>query len=84
MREGESPPERVRVLEKEKHMKKKPATSRPGDSGTTVVPSVGMVRKSDPRVEALGDLDELNCTLGFLALKLRGGARSTVAAIQER
>lgn len=63
--------------------KKMKRGTRPGDSGTTVVPSVGRVAKSDPRVVALGDLDELNCALGLLAVKLKGSARAAVTGIQE-
>ena len=53
-----------------------------GDTGATFVPAEGFVCKSDPRVEALGELDELNCVLGLLALCLGGTDRLAVARVQ--
>ena len=38
-----------------------------GDKGKTKVPSVGEVWKDEDIVNALGDLDELNSTLGVVA-----------------
>jgi cob(I)alamin adenosyltransferase len=65
-------------------MKKEPTKmSRPGDAGVTIVPSAGMVRKSDPRIEALGELDELNCVLGLLSLVLRGRNQANIEYIQQ-
>ena len=35
-----------------------------GDEGRTAFLGCGMIKKDDPRIEALGALDELNSTLG--------------------
>jgi len=66
-------------------MRKKTQNHRfhPGDTGLTFVPASGTVRKSDPLVAALGDLDELNCLLGLLALRLRGPRRAALVSVQE-
>ena len=58
------------------------ACARPGDRGDTRVPAGGKVRKSDPRIEALGEIDELNCVLGLLALFLGDSDRGAVGRIQ--
>ncbi|HAH06228.1 MAG TPA: cob(I)yrinic acid a,c-diamide adenosyltransferase [Elusimicrobia bacterium] len=51
-----------------------------GDDGTTRLADGTRVRKSDPRVAACGELDELNCRLGAaraaLPRRLRGLSRS--------
>lgn len=39
--------------------------TRTGDSGSTGLFGGGRVAKSDPRVEAYGDVDELNAVIGF-------------------
>lgn len=39
--------------------------TRTGDSGSTGLFGGGRVAKSDPRVEAYGDVDELNSSIGF-------------------
>ena len=48
--------------------------TRAGDDGRTHLPGQRGVLKSDPRVEALGDLDELNAFLGLLRSHLDRGA----------
>lgn len=40
--------------------------TRTGDDGTTGLIGPGRVRKSDPRVEAYGSVDELNAALGVV------------------
>jgi cob(I)alamin adenosyltransferase len=41
--------------------------TRAGDEGYTSRPGGRRLRKSDPRMNAQGDLDELNCNLGLCA-----------------
>ncbi|CAK0767036.1 Cobalamin adenosyltransferase [Gammaproteobacteria bacterium] len=40
--------------------------TRTGDQGTTGLADGSRISKDGPRVHALGDVDELNCTLGVL------------------
>ncbi|MBQ5530199.1 MAG: ATP:cob(I)alamin adenosyltransferase, partial [Bacteroidales bacterium] len=40
--------------------------TRTGDAGTTGIHGGSRVPKDDPRIEANGDLDELNCQLGVV------------------
>ena len=51
--------------------------TRTGDAGETALFDGTRVRKSDPRVEAYGHVDELNAMLG---LALAGGADPALAA----
>lgn len=44
--------------------------TRSGDKGTTGLFDGTRVSKTDPRIEALGDLDEVNSTIGLLRSKL--------------
>ena len=41
-------------------------TTRSGDDGTTGLAGGARLPKDDPRIEALGAVDELNCQLGLL------------------
>lgn len=41
-------------------------TTRSGDDGTTGLAGGARLSKDDPRIEALGAVDELNCQLGLL------------------
>ncbi|MCV6611571.1 MAG: cob(I)yrinic acid a,c-diamide adenosyltransferase [Amphritea sp.] len=44
--------------------------TRGGDKGTTSLAGGQRVEKNHPRIEALGDTDELNCLLGVLVAEL--------------
>ena len=48
-------------------------TTRSGDDGATGIAGGTRLPKDDPRIEALGAVDELNCQLGLL-LSLTAGA----------
>ncbi len=50
-------------------------TTRSGDDGTTGIAGGTRLPKDDPRIEALGAVDELNCQLGLL-LSLAVGAEA--------
>ena len=50
-------------------------TTRSGDDGTTGIAGGTRLPKDDPRIEALGAVDELNCQLGLL-LSLAAGAEA--------
>lgn len=48
--------------------------TRTGDTGTTGIHGGARVPKDDPRIEANGDLDELNCHIGVIRSMLNGDA----------
>ncbi len=48
-------------------------TTRTGDDGSTGLGDGTRVGKSHPRVQALGDVDELNCALGVLLTSTMAG-----------
>ncbi len=56
--------------------------TRTGDKGTTGLGDGRRVAKDDPRIEALGAVDELNSFLGLLAARA-SGFRDDVLAIQQ-
>jgi len=57
--------------------------TRTGDDGTTGLGDGTRVSKDSARVEAMGDLDELNCAIGVvLAEGLPAAVRSALAAVQ--
>jgi cob(I)alamin adenosyltransferase len=59
--------------------------TRTGDDGTTGVLGPGRVRKSDPRIEAGGAVDELNAALGVArAAGAAGPLAAEIAGIQSR
>jgi cob(I)alamin adenosyltransferase len=59
--------------------------TRTGDDGTTGLIGSGRVRKSDPRVEAYGSVDELNAALGaVLAHDAEQWFGTVLAAAQSR
>jgi cob(I)alamin adenosyltransferase len=58
-------------------------TTRTGDDGSTGLGDGSRVRKDSTRIQALGDIDELNSTLGvLLAEPLPDAARATLVRIQ--
>jgi cob(I)alamin adenosyltransferase len=58
--------------------------TRTGDQGTTGLADGSRVAKDHPRIEAIGDLDELNCALGLLLiLGLPDDIRSDLEAVQQ-
>jgi cob(I)alamin adenosyltransferase len=57
-------------------------TTRTGDSGETSLFGPGRVRKTDPRIEALGDLDEAQAALGVARAALAGDPNATVLELQ--
>jgi len=59
--------------------------TRTGDQGTTGLTDGSRVAKDDLRVEAMGDIDELNSALGVvLAQSLPEPVRATLTPIQHR
>jgi len=60
--------------------------TRTGDQGDTGLSAPGRVRKSAPRIEALGDLDEVNAAIGAARVLIAGEARldPLLATIQHR
>ncbi|MGE0486529.1 MAG: cob(I)yrinic acid a,c-diamide adenosyltransferase [Gammaproteobacteria bacterium] len=57
--------------------------TRTGDAGTTGLGDGSRIDKHAPRMEAIGDIDELNCTLGLLlAEDLREDMRALLVDIQ--
>jgi len=58
--------------------------TRTGDDGTTGVLGPGRVGKDDPRIEAVGAVDELNAALGVLLAVLKDrGMRKTLLGVQD-
>jgi cob(I)alamin adenosyltransferase len=62
-----------------------PIYTKVGDKGFTVLPRGGgkpalRVRKDDPRLAALGEVDELNAVLGLCAAEARRTRRTAIAA----
>jgi cob(I)alamin adenosyltransferase len=59
--------------------------TRTGDDGTTGLSDGGRVDKDDPRIEAIGAVDELNSTIGLLLSgDVPGSMRLTLTDIQHR
>lgn len=57
-------------------------TTRTGDDGTTGLADGSRVKKTHFRVQAMGDVDELNSQLGRLLAELKAGAdQATIVAI---
>lgn len=57
--------------------------TRTGDAGDTGLTGGARVKKTDPRITALGDVDELNSQLGVvLAQKVPRGLRAALTRIQ--
>jgi cob(I)alamin adenosyltransferase len=56
--------------------------TRGGDQGETSLGDGARVRKSDPRVEAIGTVDETNAAIGMARLHTDGGADAMLGRIQ--
>ena len=56
--------------------------TRTGDAGTTGIHGGSRVPKDDPRIEANGDLDELNCQIGVVRSMLRGPVEPGLTEMQ--
>lgn len=60
-------------------------TTRTGDDGTTGLGDGSRVEKDSARIEALGEVDELNCTIGLLLTEtLPDDVRELLLDIQHR
>ena len=60
-------------------------TTRSGDGGQTGLADGSRVDKDSPRIQALGDLDELNAALGLLAVELNSvEQQALVISIQQQ
>ena len=57
--------------------------TRTGDAGTTGIHGGARVAKDDPRIEANGDLDELNCQIGVIRSLLSETGATEQASIDE-
>ena len=59
--------------------------TRTGDDGSTGLAANNRVQKDDARIEAMGDIDELNSALGMLLTEtLPEEARGLLVKIQHR
>jgi len=56
--------------------------TRTGDDGTTGLVDGSRLPKDHPRMAAIGDVDELNCALGVVALHITGDALAHLRMIQ--
>lgn len=57
-------------------------TTRTGDRGTTALFGPGRVSKTDPRIMALGDLDEAQAAMGVCRAAERGKTAAVLLALQ--
>lgn len=57
-------------------------TTRTGDRGETSLFGKDRVRKTDPRIEAVGDLDEAQAAMGLARVALRAADKATVLELQ--
>lgn len=55
-----------------------------GDAGTTSLAVGGKVAKTDPRIVAVGDVDELSSHIGLLAAQLPQDERAVLRQFQRR
>ncbi len=59
--------------------------TRTGDDGTTGLGDGSRTAKDDPRIEAIGSVDELNCVIGLLlGEELPGDIRDCLEGVQHR
>lgn len=57
--------------------------TRTGDDGSTGLADGSRTHKDGPRIDAIGEIDELNCTIGLLLTEeLQQPIRATVADVQ--
>ena len=56
--------------------------TRTGDDGTTGLVDGSRVSKADPRMAAIGDVDEANSAIGLAVVALGGGAAGALTRIQ--
>ena len=56
--------------------------TRAGDQGTTHLIGARGVSKADPRIEVLGTVDELNCTIGWAASEATGTLAEQLRNVQ--
>ena len=56
--------------------------TRTGDAGETGLGDGSRRPKTDPRVVAMGDVDETNCAIGLARLATRGASDATLASIE--
>ena len=56
--------------------------TRTGDDGSTGLIGGARVRKSDPRLDCYGTVDELNASFGLAAVALDGALRDSIRQIQ--
>lgn len=56
--------------------------TRTGDAGTTGLVDGSRVAKDDPRLHAIGEVDEANCAVGLAMAPLDGEPRAMLARIQ--
>lgn len=57
-------------------------TTKTGDAGDTSVFGPGRIRKTDPRIEALGDLDETQAAIGLARAGASGSIAETLLELQ--
>ena len=57
-------------------------TTRTGDGGDTSLFGPGRIRKSEPRIEALGDLDETQAAIGLARALATGSIAETLLDLQ--
>lgn len=57
-------------------------TTKTGDTGDTSLFGPGRIRKSDPRIEALGDLDETQSAIGAARAIASGSVAETLLELQ--
>src|SRR5580658_5980034 len=57
--------------------------TRTGDKGETGLGDGSRRPKTDPRVAAMGDVDDTNCAIGLARLATRGASDATLASIEQ-
>lgn len=59
-------------------------TTKTGDSGTTLGPGMKKTEKYNCNIDFLGNLDELNCTIGFINLYAKKKLKKIIFEIQHQ